>query len=143
MSHAVIAAEPVLRILAKRGIHVRAVGTQLALRPALAVTAKIVDLVTTHRVDLLAALALRSETLRTDHRRAYEDLVFRRRSSEEDTARLTAGVRRELDRMREEMETFPFTPTTWNWISVYELTHADESPICGMIYRTCGPASLG
>lgn len=42
--------------------------------------------------------------------------VFARQSPEQTAARLTPEVHRELVRIEDEMETFPFTKQTWNWL---------------------------
>jgi len=45
------------------------------------------------------------------------DETFERRPVEENQARLTPDVTRELERIRDELSTFPFVERTWNWIT--------------------------
>lgn len=44
------------------------------------------------------------------------DETFERRPLADTTARLTPEVRRELERVKDELETFPFIERTWNWL---------------------------
>ena len=42
--------------------------------------------------------------------------VFARKTEEEDRARITPEVHRELERIADELSTFGFTPRTWTWL---------------------------